>query len=63
MRCSTNFQDINSQKQALQDYCNKNNYKYKEYPPHKYLFYDGLNKKKVLLNTAILEIYIIRKLS
>ena len=26
MRCSTNVQDINSQKQALLDYCNKNNY-------------------------------------
>jgi len=26
MRCSTNLQDINSQKQALLDYCKKNNY-------------------------------------
>ena len=41
-------------------YCDKKKYKYIEYAPKKYNFYNGMTQSIYSLNTAILEIYILR---
>jgi hypothetical protein len=61
-KLKSDYDEMNSIIEIIK-YCKKNNFKYNEFPPHKYYFFDGFIKKNVTLNTAILEIFIIRKYS
>lgn len=55
----SDFKDMNSINEII-EYCDKKKYKYIEYAPKKYKFYNGMTLNIYSLNTAILEIYILR---